>query len=290
MPQANGQHAQAKGPHLPPAQQEGGAHQRRALGDPGHGDPHAAQLERHGDGQENDRDGQGKEGHFRRRGGSPDGHEGEKRVEQGEPQGDEAEPLPIVVPENVVGEGEERHGVQRHQRQIRDAGRTPPQQVEEAGGAGQDEEHSAESNLCHDGVVIGEPAGPEEENPVGAGPADQIEPPPVAEGGNRQDAGVDHQDVRQSQADVRQVRPEQGRGQERANYAQQRHDHGLVAQGQQGGQRHHQGQEEQGHVGTYQLVQSEGGVDGQVEDDRAGRRYGLCPDGDAALGILAHAQ
>ena len=47
-----------------------------------------------------------------RRGRPPDGDEGDQRVEQGQAHGNESEPFPVIIPENVVREGKERHRVQ----------------------------------------------------------------------------------------------------------------------------------------------------------------------------------
>ena len=110
-------------------------------------------------------------------------------------------------------------------------------QVEEAGGAGQDEEHSAESNLCHDGVVMENRLVPEEENPVGAGPPDQVEPRQLRKVEIARMPASTTRDIDQRQSNVRKVGAQQGWSQERADYAQERDDDGLVAQGQQRGQR-----------------------------------------------------
>ena len=110
---------------------------------------------------------------------------------------------------------------------------------------------------------------------------------PLAYYGKPQDAEVDHQDVREHQPDVRQVLPHKHRRDECPDDAQDADDHGVVAQREDPRQRHDCSQQHKGNVGPDELVQREGGVDGEVQGGRAARGHRLRPSRHALPRKLA---
>ena len=181
-----------------------------------------------------------------------------------------------------------------HHAHVDGSGNTPPYQVEQGSHSREYEKHHGKGRLGQQQVgcrglgqqYIQRFPG---EKSVGTHQPQQGEPAPVAEGGYSQNSQVNHDDVHQDQPVVRQVGAKQDRREECADNPQDANDNGLVTEGQQSGQRHHQGQEQERHIGPDKLIESKSCVDGQVENRRPAGRHRPGPDGNAPRGVFARA-
>ena len=130
---------------------------------------------------------------------------------------------------------------------------------------------------------------PEGEEYQRTGPAQQREPAPVAETGQRQYAYVQHQHVGQKQSLVRELfLQQQGRG-EPAEDGQHGDAHRFMAQGQQRPGQGDDGESAKGKLGGNQAVERESAIDGKVQDGDSAAGHGLRPDAKPPPEVFARA-